>query len=235
MPVAGWLAEVDAWLARTPGFLAGKPLVVDVTGLAIGHDDFRTLLSELKARSVALLGVEGVEASWLGDGDPPLLTGGRTAGMVELPDSPTCAPCAGRREVGLSDRGVAAQRGIAAGHRAAGAGRPKPSGTLLIETSVRSGQAIVHPEGDVTVVGSVASGAEIVAGGSIHIYGTLRGRALAGMYGNGRARVFCRRLEAELVAIDGFYKVADELEPYLHKKAVQAWLEGGTVKIMTLD
>jgi septum site-determining protein MinC len=81
----------------------------------------------------------------------------------------------------------------------------------------------------------VASGAEIVAGGSIHIYGTLRGRALAGMYGNGRARVFCRRLEAELVAIDGFYKVADELEPYLHKKAVQAWLEGGTVKIMTLD
>jgi septum site-determining protein MinC len=100
---------------------------------------------------------------------------------------------------------------------------------------VRSGQAIVHPEGDVTVVGSVASGAEIVAGGSIHIYGTLRGRALAGMYGNGKARVFCRRLEAELVAIDGFYKVADELEPYLHKKAVQAWLEGGTVKIMTLD
>ena len=44
-----------------------------------------------------------------------------------------------------------------------------------------------------------------------------------------------RRLEAELVAIDGFYKVADELEPYLHKTAVQAWLEGGTVKIMTLD
>jgi septum site-determining protein MinC len=232
MPVAGWLAEVDAWLARTPGFLAGKPLVVDVTGLAIGHDDFRMLLSELKARSVALLGVEGVEASWLGDGDPPLLTGGRTAGMVELSESPP-APATGKSAypTAVSPRAAASQPAIVQPAPAA----PKPSGTLLIETSVRSGQAIVHPEGDVTVIGSVSSGAEIVAGGSIHIYGTLRGRALAGMYGNGRARVFCRRLEAELVAIDGFYKVADELEPYLHKKAVQAWLEGGTVKIMTLD
>ena len=235
MPVANWLAEVDAWLARTPGFLAGKPLVVDVTGLAIGHDDFRTLLSELKARGVALLGVEGVEASWLGDGDPPLLTGGRTAGMVELSDSPPAPPAPGAPKsaypTAVSPRTAASQPAIVQAAPAA----PKPSGTLLIETSVRSGQAIVHPDGDVTVIGSVSSGAEIVAGGSIHIYGTLRGRALAGMYGNGRARVFCRRLEAELVAIDGFYKVADELEPYLHKKAVQAWLEGGTVKIMTLD
>ncbi|MFW6076555.1 MAG: septum site-determining protein MinC [Hyphomicrobiales bacterium] len=235
MPVEGWLAEVDAWLARTPGFLAGKPLVVDVTGLALQKSDFRTLLSELRARSVSLLGVEGVEPSWLGDGDPPLLTGGRTAGMVELPDSAPPAPTASASKsaypTAVSPRNGAAPQPAAEPVAAA----PKASSTLLIETSVRSGQAIVHPDGDVTVVGSVASGAEIVAGGSIHIYGTLRGRALAGMYGNGKARIFCRRLEAELVAIDGFYKVADELEPQLHKKAVQAWLEGGTVKIMTLD
>jgi septum site-determining protein MinC len=239
MPVQGWLAEVDAWLARTPGFLAGKPLVVDVTGLALQESDFRTLLSELKARSVSLLGVEGVEPSWLGDGDPPLLTGGRTAGMVELPDSaapapgaPTASATKSAYPTAVSPRNGAARQPAAAQPVAAA---PKASSTLLIETSVRSGQAIVHPDGDVTVVGSVASGAEIVAGGSIHIYGTLRGRALAGMYGNAKARIFCRRIEAELIAIDGFYKVADELGPQLQKKAVQAWLEGGTVKIMTLD
>lgn len=239
MPVEGWLAEVDAWLARTPGFLAGKPLVVDVTGLVMQETDFRTLLSELKARSVSLLGVEGVEPSWLGDGDPPLLTGGRTAGMVELPDSAPAAPAStASASKSAYPTAVSPRNGVArqpAAPAPAQPEAPKASSTLLIETSVRSGQAIVHPDGDVTVVGSVASGAEIVAGGSIHIYGTLRGRALAGMYGNGKARIFCRRIEAELIAIDGFYKVADELEPQLQKKAVHAWLEGGTVKIMTLD
>jgi septum site-determining protein MinC len=86
----------------------------------------------------------------------------------------------------------------------------------------------------VTVIGSVASGAEIVAGGSIHIYGTLRGRAMAGTTGNTSARIFCRKLEAELIAIDGFYKTAEDMEPDLRGRAVQIWLEGGTVRTGTL-
>jgi septum site-determining protein MinC len=104
----------------------------------------------------------------------------------------------------------------------------KPS--LVITEPVRSGQSLFFPEGDVTVVGSVASGAEIVAGGSIHIYGTLRGRAMAGTTGNTAARIFCRRLEAELIAIDGFYKTAEDMEPDLRGKAVQIWLEGETIR-----
>ena len=76
---------------------------------------------------------------------------------------------------------------------------------------VRSGQTIEFPHGDVTVIGSVGSGAEIVAGGSIHVYGSLRGRAIAGCTGNGKARIFCRKFEAELIAIDGLYKTADDL------------------------
>ena len=62
-----------------------------------------------------------------------------------------------------------------------------------------------------TVLGSVASGAEVIAGGSIHIYGTLRGRAIAGSTGNARARIFCRKLEAELLAIDGLYRTAEDM------------------------
>lgn len=107
--------------------------------------------------------------------------------------------------------------------------------SLLIDAPVRSGQLIVHPEGDVTIVGSVASGAEIIAGGSIHVYGTLRGRVLAGADGNDRARIFCRRLEAELMAIDGHYIVADQIEPHLRKAPIQAWLEGDALEIITMD
>ncbi len=104
---------------------------------------------------------------------------------------------------------------------------PDPgASSLLLETSVRSGQSVFFPNGDVTVVGSVASGAEIVAGGSIHVYGALRGRAIAGSNGNSKARVFCGKLEAELVAIDGLYKTADDMDTALRGQAVQAWLEG---------
>ena len=77
--------------------------------------------------------------------------------------------------------------------------KPK-SISLLLESPVRSGQSIFS-EGDVTVLGSVASGAEIVAGGSIHVYGALRGRAMAGSSGNATARIFCQKIEAELLAI----------------------------------
>ncbi len=81
--------------------------------------------------------------------------------------------------------------------------------TLLLDKPIRSGQSIFFPDGDVTVLGSVGSGAELVAGGSIHVYGTLRGRAMAGSNGNSRARIFCNKIEAELVAIDGLYRTAD--------------------------
>jgi septum site-determining protein MinC len=88
---------------------------------------------------------------------------------------------------------------------------------------------VIFPDGDVTVIGSVASGAEIIAGGSVHIYGSLRGRALAGSVGNSSARIFCRKLEAELLAIDGIYKTADDMAAELRGQAVQLWLEGDAI------
>ena len=107
--------------------------------------------------------------------------------------------------------------------------------SLLIDDPVRSGQSVVFTEGDVTVLGSVGSGAEIVAGGSIHIYGTLRGRAMAGANGNARARIFCQRVEAELLAIDSYFKTADEIEENLRHGPAQAWLEGTTLRISAMS
>jgi septum site-determining protein MinC len=112
---------------------------------------------------------------------------------------------------------------------------PKPAQTSLLLENVRSGQSIVFPDGDVTVLGSVSSGAEIVAGGSIHVYGTLRGRAMAGVNGNSAARIYCQRIEAELLAIDGYYQTAEELDASLRSRPVQAWLEGEIMRVTPLN
>ena len=111
--------------------------------------------------------------------------------------------------------------------------KPKPV-SLLLESPVRSGQSI-FTEGDVTILGSVASGAEIVAGGSIHIYGTLRGRAMAGANGNSAARIYCQKIEAELLAIDGYYQTAEEIDATMCSQPAQVRLEGNIMKITPLN
>jgi septum site-determining protein MinC len=111
--------------------------------------------------------------------------------------------------------------------------RAKP--TLVIDDSVRSGQTIEFPDGDVTVVGSVGSGAEIIAGGSIHVYGALRGRAIAGVSGDETARIFCQDLDAELLSIDGRYRVAENFDRNLRGRPVQARLVGMRMEFVELD
>lgn len=112
----------------------------------------------------------------------------------------------------------------------------QPDGDLsvIITEPVRSGQSVVIEQGDLTVLASVGSGAEITAPGNIHIYGTLRGRAFAGCVGNQNARIFCQRLEAELLSIAGVHLVSEDFPAQLRSKAVQVRLHGGRLHIMAL-
>ncbi|WDI94857.1 septum site-determining protein MinC [Xanthomonas campestris] len=116
---------------------------------------------------------------------------------------------------------------------AAPVARPAPG--RMQRTAVRSGQQLYAENCDLTVLSTVGAGAEVIADGSIHIYGTLRGRALAGAQGNPDARIFCRDFHAELVAIAGHYKVLDDVPMDLRGKAVQVWLEQDQIKIAALD
>jgi septum site-determining protein MinC len=100
---------------------------------------------------------------------------------------------------------------------------------------VRSGQSIVHEAGDVTIIGAVASGAEVIAGGSIHVYGALRGRAIAGLKAGSQARIFCRRLEAEMVGVDQLYRTAEHWGQGLHGKAAQVRCDRGALRLIPLD
>jgi septum site-determining protein MinC len=117
--------------------------------------------------------------------------------------------------------------------KAADAAAPQPGRMQL--GNVRSGQQLYAENCDLTVMATVGAGAEVIADGSIHIYGTLRGRALAGAQGNTAARIFCRDFHAELVAIAGHYKVLDDVPETLRGKAVQVWLEQDQIKIAALD
>lgn len=117
--------------------------------------------------------------------------------------------------------------------KVADAAAPQPGRMQL--GNVRSGQQLYAENCDLTVMATVGAGAEVIADGSIHIYGTLRGRALAGAQGNTAARIFCRDFHAELVAIAGHYKVLDDVPDNLRGKAVQVWLEQDQIKIAALD
>jgi septum site-determining protein MinC len=102
---------------------------------------------------------------------------------------------------------------------------------MLQKTPVRSGQQLYAENRDLTVLSTVSAGAEVIADGSIHIYGALRGRALAGAQGDTDTRIFCREFHAELVAIAGHYKVMEEVPKELRGKPVQIWLDKDQLKI----
>jgi septum site-determining protein MinC len=91
---------------------------------------------------------------------------------------------------------------------------PSTTQTLIVNKPIRSGQQVYAQGGDLVVTASVSQGAELLADGNIHVYGALRGRALAGVQGNQDSRVFCQRLAAELVSIAGNYIVSEALVNY---------------------
>lgn len=103
--------------------------------------------------------------------------------------------------------------------------------SLMHTDPVRSGQQVYAQGRDLVVTSSVGAGAEVIADGSIHIYGPLRGRALAGAQGDRKARIFCREFHAELVAIAGQYKVIEEVPQALRGKAVQIWLQDDSLQL----
>jgi septum site-determining protein MinC len=113
--------------------------------------------------------------------------------------------------------------------------KPEKTESLIIDGNVRSGQSIMHAEGDVTIVGRVASGAEIVAGGSVHVYGALQGRVIAGISGSPSARIFCKEARAELLCIGGFYVTAETMNPEVEGRSVEARLTGDELKLRILD
>lgn len=225
VPLADWLQALDAQIARSPSFFDARPVVIDLGALPQESQDVAAFLRLLETKGIQIIGTEGAHPSWEGveRWGRPLAGSGKPGKPIEIPDEPPSpAP------------NTTAAPPPTAPTPSADTTQPEPA-ALVIDHPIRSGQSIVFERGDVTILGSVASGAEVIAGGSVHIYGALRGRAIAGLAGNGKARIFCRKMHAELVAIDGVYQTADDMPAAVIGKAAQAWLDGDDMRITTLD
>lgn len=203
-PIAGWLEQLRGQMQRSPAFFEGRPVIVDLSALAGLEREFEPLIATLEKDDMRIIGVEGAAPGW---------TDSETWGRPPIATN-------GRadRFVEIVDENPEP---------------PEPT-TRTLEGPVRSGQTVFFERGDLIVIGSVSSGAEVIAGGSIHVYGTLRGRAIAGFAGGDDAAIFCSRLDAELVAINGVYKLADDMPDGVRGKPARVTLQGDKVVIATL-
>ncbi len=215
-------AEMADRVLRAPKLFARAAVVLDFGGLNRCPDaaETRRLLDALHAAGVMPValayGTSAIEAL-SEDVGLPLLAKFRASYERAAEAAPTEAPAAAEP----------------AASAPAAPARAEPG--LVHVLPVRSGQQVYAQDRDLTVCATVGAGAEVIADGSIHVYGALRGRALAGAGGLATARIFCREFHAELVAVAGHYKVLEEIPKELLGKAVQIWLEHDKLRIEQLD
>lgn len=210
-PDETFYTALDRQLNETPQLLYDAPVVLDF-GLVPEFTDrgrIEDLIHNLRHRNLLVFGAQSANDAQLaavqGQGLIPIKVGRDTA-------MPKPQAASRSRET-----------------------RAAAPANKIITSPVRSGQMVVAEHGDLTVVGSVASGAELVAAGSIHVYGTLRGRAMAGAHGDETARIFCQSLEAELLAIAGLYKTSETIRDDLRRRSIQVFLDDETLCVEAFE
>lgn len=228
LDVAQLGAEMRERVERAPKLFDRAAVIVDFGGLARTPDvaTARSLLEALRAagvlpvalaygtREIEALSVElglpllaKFRAQYEGEVDASRVSAQRPAVVEAAPQAPAPAP--------------AKSAAVTAA----------PTVSLMHTQPVRSGQQVYAQARDLVVAASVGAGAEVIADGSVHVYGPLRGRALAGAQGDEKARIFCREFHAELVAIAGRYKVIEEVPSELRGKPVQVWLHENSLHL----
>lgn len=216
-PLEDWLETLDGWLARSPNFFANKPIILDMALADIALQEYRDLLGALTRRHIRVMGVEGASRSLVGPHLPPNITGGVPVASSETPAAETSPAETSPENKTPTVIQHASNR------------------TLIIDSPVRSGQTVTNLEGDITIVGRVASGAEVIAGGSVHVYGAIQGRVFAGVSGAADARIFCTEARAELLCVGGAYVTAENMDPRTEGKSVEVQLAEGQLKIRILN
>lgn len=214
--------QLAAQVRQAPRFFEGMPLVLGLDKLAaLSAQEARMLWEQCQAQGVQPLMFRG--------GAPALVEAVKAAGY---PHAPTTQRVQERELVVPSETAPAPAPEAAA---VVVEERLVPRQTKVVTKPVRSGQQVYAQDSDLIVLGLVSEGAEVLADGNIHVYGVLRGRALAGARGDTSARVFAQSMEAELISIAGIFKLSDDLRKEQWKQPAQAWLEGQALHLKPLS
>ena len=219
-------------IAQAPNFFRHAGVVLDLDDLPAGTpfdmDAFCKLLKNLGLMAVGLQG---------GTKEQQDAALSRGMALISAPrgKAETFDPLAGTGRSpaqGLANVQAQAPAAPTPAPAPAPVAEPAPQrSAMVIAENVRSGRQIYAPGGDLVVIGSVSPGAELLADGSIHVYGALRGRALAGVSGDQSARIFCQSLDAELVSIAGLYRVSEDIGKDIRRRQVQIYLNNGYLHI----
>ena len=199
----------------TPDVFSHEPVVIDLSELTddTADFDFTVLVGLLRSHRLRAAGVRG--------GNEAQMRNASAAGLGDVPDD---GPVPGGTTLRVADPAVAlepAQIEPAVGADVVAGPSPSPNSsapaviapTLIIDKSLRSGQQVYAKGGDLIVLGTVNVGAELIADGSIHVYGALRGKAVAGAKGNAQARIFSTCMEPQLLSIAGTYRTTENPLP----------------------
>jgi septum site-determining protein MinC len=191
-------AELCVQVQRSPRFFHNAPVVLDLkgTGEFSREAEFAEAKEILRRHTLTLIGIQNAA--------PVQADAAAAAGLAGFAPNAT-QPSRPRPAEAAPGAGQAPQ-----GHASSS---PSAAKSRLITQPVRSGTQIYARGADLVITAPVSAGAEIMADGNIHVYAALRGRALAGANGDAEARIFCSRLEAELVSIAGHYLVSDQIPP----------------------
>lgn len=222
--------ELRARVEPAPQMFLNAPIVIDVADI---EDELEALslpgvIEAVRRCRMIPIALAHVPVDRVAETGLPIvqLGFGRSRGARSSSPSPMPAPAAAPREPAPLVAKAAPVREEAPA--------PKAEHTLTITQPVRGGQVIYAQRGDLVVLAPVNPGAQVIADGHIHVYGRLRGRALAGARGQAGARVFCSSLEAELVSVDGAFLTADDLPEALRGRPAQIFVEHGEARVAPL-
>ncbi|MDH2292932.1 MULTISPECIES: septum site-determining protein MinC [Cobetia] len=215
-------AQLVSKLSQSPAFFQHTPVVLSVEKLDEPHLALERICAVCRGHKLLPVAVRGGgdpvrQSAWaLGLGwFPPQENRGRT--LESVPPVTTVEPEAKATPADEPQATVADEKAAVV--------EVPAHASKVYRGTVRSGQQVSAPEGDLVIIGAVNAGAEILAAGSVHIYGALRGRALAGIHGDRNASIYCKELHAELLSVAGTYKRLDDIDNRLLGASVEVVLE----------